>query len=133
VVGDVDMKDQLPMLGINVTGGPDADAEEVAEATLQLRRELLDLDVGTVEVPRAGEPPPGTRAVELAALGALAVTIAKPELLAAVVAAVRSWLSRSQRRSIKLVLGGDVLELTGVPSDEQRRLTDEWLRRHDSR
>jgi hypothetical protein len=48
-----------------------------------------------------------------------------------VVAAVQSWLSRSRQRSIKLELGGDVLELTGVGSDEQRRLTDEWLRRHD--
>jgi hypothetical protein len=127
------MEDQLARLGIHVTGGPDADPEEIAEATLQLRRELLDLDVGAVEVPRAGEAPPGTRAVELAALGGLVVSVAKPELLAAVVAAVRSWLSRSQRRSIKLALGGDVLELTGVSSDEQRRLTDEWLRRHDSR
>ena len=127
------MEDQLTRLGIQVTGGPDAEAEEVADATMQLRRELLDLDVSAVEVPQAGEPPPGTRAVELAAHGALAVSIAKPELLTAVVAVVRSWLSRSQHRSIKLVLGGDVLELTGVPSDEQRRLTDEWLRRHDSR
>ena len=127
------MEDQLTRLGIQVTGGPDAEAEEVADATMQLRRELLDLDVSAVEVPQAGEPPPGTRAVELAALGALAVSIAKPELLTAVVAVVRSWLSRSQHRSIKLVLGGDVLELTGVPSDEQRRMTDEWLRRHDSR
>jgi len=132
-VREVGMEDQLPRLGIHVVGGPDADAEEVAEVTLQLRRELLGLDVVAVEVPRAGEAPPGTRAVELAALGALVVSIAKPEALAAVVAVVRSWLSRSQRRSIKLVLDGDVLELSGVSSDEQRRLTDEWLRRHDSR
>ena len=127
------MEDQLLTLGIQVTSGPNADAEEVANATLQLRRELLDLDVGAVEVPREGEAPPGTRAVELAALGALVISIAKPEVLAAVVAAVRSWLSRSRHRSIKLALGGDVLELTGVSSDEQRRLTDEWLRRHDGR
>ena len=111
------MEDQLARLGIHVTGGPDADPEEVAEATLQLRRELLDLDVDAVEVPRAGEPPPGTRAVDVAALGALVVNMAKPQLLGAVVAAVRSWLSRSQQRSIKLELGGDVLELTGVSSD----------------
>lgn len=132
-VGGVGMEDRVPSLGIQVTGGPDADAEEVAEATLQLRRELLDLDVGAVEVPRVGEAPPGTRAVELAALGALVVSMAKPELLTAVVGAVRSFLSRSQHRSIKLVLDGDVLDLSGVSSDEQRRLTDEWLRRHDSR
>ncbi|HTQ88731.1 MAG TPA: hypothetical protein VMK84_04485 [Streptosporangiaceae bacterium] len=127
------MDDRLPRLGIQVRGGPGADPEEVAEATLQLRRELLDLDVGTVEAPRAGEAPPGTRGVEVAALGGLMVSMAKPEFLGAVVAAVRSWLSRSQSRSIKLALGDDVLELTGVSSDEQRRLADEWLRRHDRR
>ena len=69
----------------------------------------------------------------MAALGGLVVSMAKPELLGAVVAAVRSWLSRSQHRSIKLALDGDILELTGVSSDEERRLADEWLRRHDSR
>jgi hypothetical protein len=117
-------------LGIHVAVGPDADAEEVAQATLQLRRELLDLDVESVEPPRAGEPPPGTRAVELAALGALLVTFAQSQPLAPVVAAVRSWVAGSPRRSIKLELDGDTLELTGVSSVEQRRLTDEWLRRH---
>ena len=127
------MEDQLATLGIQVAVGPDADAEEVAEATLQLRRELLDLDVEAVELPRAGEPPPGTRAVELAALGALVVTVAQSPLLGPVVAAVRSWLAGAPERSIKLELDGDTLELTGLSSKEQQRLVDEWLRRHESR
>ena len=127
------MEDRLATLGISVGVGPDADAEEVAEATAQLRRELLDLDVDAVELPPAGEPPPGSRAVDLAAIGALVVTVAQSPLLASVLAAVRSWLAGSQRRRIKLELGGDVLELTGVSSDQQRRLIDEWLRRHESR
>jgi len=127
------MEERPATLGVHLGIGPDADAEEVAEATAQLRRELLDLDVDAVGLPPAGEPPPGTRAVELAALGALVVTVAQSQLLASVVAAVRSWLACSPRRSIKLELGGDALELAGVSSDEQRRLTDEWLRRHDSR
>lgn len=63
------MKERSTTLGINLAAGLDADAEQVADATLQLRRELLDLDVDAVELSRAGEPPPGTRAVELAALG----------------------------------------------------------------
>ncbi|HEV8166759.1 MAG TPA: hypothetical protein VGR74_20345, partial [Actinomycetota bacterium] len=71
-----------------------------------------------------------TRAVELAALGALAVTVAKSQLLGPVVAAIRAWLAASPQRSIKLELDGDTLELTGLSSNEQRRLTDEWLRRH---
>jgi hypothetical protein len=127
------MEERPTTLSIHVAVEPGADAEEVAEATLQLRRELLDLDVETVENPRAGEPPPGSRAVDLAALGALVVTVAQSQLLASVVAAVQSWLSSSHRRSIRLELGGDVLELAGVSSAEQRRLTDEWLRRQESR
>jgi hypothetical protein len=124
------MEEQPATLAVQVAVGPDADAEEIAEATLQLRRELQDLDVEAVEVPRAGEPPPGTRAVELAALGALVVTVAKSPLLVPVVTAIRSWLRGAPERTIKLELDGDVLELSGLSSSEQRRLTDEWLRRH---
>jgi hypothetical protein len=126
------MDDRQATLELQVAVGSDDDAEQVAEATLQLRRELLDLDVEAVKVPRIGEPPPGTRAVELAALGALVVTVAQSQLLGPVVAAVRSWLAGSPQRSIKLELDGDVLELTGVSSKDQQRLAEEWLRRHTS-
>jgi hypothetical protein len=132
-VRGVDMDEQPAMLDVQVAVGPNGDAEEVAQATLLLRRELLNLDVDAVEVAVGGEPPPGSRAVDVAALGALVVNFADPQLLSAVVAAVRSWLSGSSGRSIKLQLGGDALELTGVSSKEQRRLTDEWLARHTSR
>src|SRR6266702_4055400 len=104
------MDEHSAMLGVQVAVGPDADADEIAQVTLLLRRELLDLDVD--------------------ALGALVVHVADSQVLAAVVAAVRSWLAGSSRRSIKLELGGDALELTGVSSREQRRLADEWLARH---
>ena len=127
------MDEHPSALGVQVVIGPDGDAEEIAEATFQLRRELLDLDVDSVEIPGAGEPPPGSRAVDVAALGALVVHLADSQLLAAVVTAVGSWLAASSRRSIKLRLGGGDLELTGVSSQEQRRLTDEWLARHASR
>jgi hypothetical protein len=125
------MEERLQRLGVQLAIGPDENAEDVAEATLRLRRELLDLDVEAVEVPTVGEPPPGTRAVELAALGALVVTVGKSQLLASVVAAIRSWLAGAPQRSIKLELDGDALELTGISSKEQRRLADEWLHRHE--
>jgi hypothetical protein len=124
------MNEHTALLAVQVMVGPEGDAEEVVEATMQLRRELLDLDVDAVETPRAGEPPPGSRAVDVATIGALLVNMADPQLLAVVVETVRSWLAGSSRRSIKLQLGGDALELTGVSSSEQRRLTDEWLARH---
>lgn len=108
----------------------DADPEELADLTARLREELLNLDVETVERPRGGLPPPGTRAVELVAVGTLLASFAKPDLLTGIVSAVRSWLGGSGQRTVKLEIDGDLLELTGVSSKEQRRLTDEWLRRH---
>jgi hypothetical protein len=124
------MDDHPSTLGIQVSAGFDGDADEIAQATLLLRRELLELDVEVVAAPAAGEPPRRSRGLDITALGALMVNIAEPPLLAAVLSAVRSWLAGSSRRHIKLELGGDVLELTGVSSAEQRRLTDEWLARH---
>jgi hypothetical protein len=53
---------------------PDADAAELDEETLELRQELLELDVNAVERPAAGPPPEGARAIELALLGTLLVT-----------------------------------------------------------
>jgi hypothetical protein len=127
------MDERPVILGVQVAVGPDGIAEEVAEETLGLRREFLGLDVDTVEAPGVGQPPPGSRGVDVAGLGALIVKIADSQLLATVVAAVGSWLAASSRRSIKLELDGDVLELTGVSTKEQRRLTDEWLERHTAR
>src|SRR5205085_11712480 len=100
-------------LGVEVDLGFGTDAEEVVEATRQLRREQLELDVKTVVLAHPGEPPPRTRAVDFVALGTLVVTVANSGLLNAVVAAVRSWLGGHQQRTIKLQLGEDVLELTG--------------------
>ena len=124
------MDQRLVTLEVQIAVGSDGDAEEVAQASLRLRRELLDLDVDSVEARGAGEPPPGSRAVDLTALGALVVNLADSQLLAAVVTAVRSWLAGSPQRSIRLQLGDDALELTGVSSKEQRRLAGEWLARH---
>jgi hypothetical protein len=126
------MDEHASTLGIQITAGLDSDEAELARAALLLRRELLDLNLDVVAAPAAGQPPPGSRGVDLATVGALVVNLAESPLLAAVVGAVRSWLAGSSRRSIKLELGGDVLELTAVSSAEQRRLTDEWLARHAS-
>jgi hypothetical protein len=119
------------LLDVQLIDEPGAENADVAVATVQLRRELLQLDVDSVDAAHDGAPPPGARAAELATLGALVVTITRSQLLPAVVATVQSWLARSRRRSIKLVIAGDVLEVTGAGSAEQRRLADEWLRRHE--
>ncbi|MFI7627270.1 caspase, EACC1-associated type [Microbispora rosea] len=113
-------------------GDENAGPHELEDLTARLRAELLDIDVETVQAERGAPPPPGARAVLSFSLGGLVVSLAGTELLAAVVSAVTAWLARNQHRSAKLTIDGDAIELTGVPSGEQRRLTDLWVRRHES-
>jgi hypothetical protein len=65
------------------------------------------------------------------ALGGLVVSLAKStELLKAVVGVIQSVVAARPGRSVELVVGGDTLKLTGVSSDETRRLIDLFVERH---
>jgi hypothetical protein len=110
-----------------------ADAERLASLTGFLRQDLLQLDVQNVTALRAGEPPPGARAIDVAAVGGLLVSLSgSAEALRAVVAAVRKWLTRGEgvRRTVRLEMGGDVLELSEASAADQDRLIDVFIRRH---
>lgn len=111
--------------------GPDQDAEELQELTQGLQGELLELDVDAVKPATHGETPDGAKGAEVLAFGGLAIQFAlKAPVLRSVVDATVAWLGRQQARSVKLTLDGDTLELTGVSSDEQRRLVEQWVGRH---
>lgn len=125
------MADPMARLAVEVSAGPSADAEELDELVGQLRRELLELDVESVDRARGGPAPKGARAVDVLALGTLLVSVVDPAaVLPAVVAAVEAWLRGRGQRSVKLELDGDVLEVAGLSSRDQRRLIDGWLARH---
>ena len=118
-------------LSVELQAGPDTDAEELAQIVGRLRAELLDLDVDTVRQPVHGEAPQDAKGADLLAAGQLVVgLVATPEVLASIIGAVRSWLGRNSARSVKLTLGGDALEVSGVSSAEQDRLIDLWVARH---
>jgi hypothetical protein len=124
------MAEPVARLELRVDAGPGADQEELEQLTLRLLRELAELDVESIELERAGPAPPGTRAVDVLALGTLVVTLIRsPELLSAVVGALQSWLAGSRQRSVKLQLDGDVLEVTGLSTADQRRLIASWIAR----
>ena len=118
-------------LSLQVDAGTWLEADELEELTRQLQRELTDLEVDAVELVRAGEPPPGTRAVDVLAVGSLLVTLARSSgVLSAVVGAVQSWVAGPRQRSVKLELDGDTLEVTGLTSADQQRLIASWIARH---
>lgn len=110
-----------------------ADAQRLASLAGFLRQELLQLDVENVSTLRTGHAPPGAKAVDAAAVGGLLVNLGSHvESIGAVVAAVRSWLKRTQgvHRTVRLEVGGEFLELSEVSAAEQERLIDLFVRRH---
>jgi hypothetical protein len=111
----------------------DLDAEEVDQLAQQLREELLQSDVESVDFVTAGEAPPHTRAIDIIALGGLLVTVAESVgALGTVVDTVRNWLTRRGRGQVKLQIGDDVLELSNVSKRDQEQLIDAFLARHAS-
>lgn len=116
-------------LSVELQARPDTDAEELAQLAGRLRDELLDLDVGAVH--QRGEAPRDAKGAGLLAAGELVVgLVASPQVLTSLIDAVRSWLGRNRARSVKLTLGGDALEVSGVSSAEQDRLINLWVTRH---
>jgi hypothetical protein len=107
----------------------DADAEELDEETLRLRRELLELDVEAVERQSGGPPPPGAKAVDVAVLGSLLVALGR-DAIPALVRTIESWVGRRPERSVKVELGGDSIVLTGASDEERERLLRAFLERH---
>src|SRR5437588_10102363 len=125
------MPDDRLQLGIQLDAGADADEHEMDELTARLRRQLLELDVESVDRVRAGEAPPGTRGLDVMVLGGLLVTLSKsPELLKMVTGVVQSWVAGRQGRSVELQVAGETLKVTGVSSEEQQRLINLFVGRH---
>jgi membrane-associated two-gene conflict system component 1 (EACC1) len=118
-------------LRLEVGVEPDADVAELDEAAVQLRRELLELDVDAVRRLPGEAPPPGTRAAEGALLGGLVVGLGR-EAIGAVVRTIQAWVSRRSGRSVRVTLGGDSIELTNVSDEAQERLIESFLARHAS-
>lgn len=110
------------------------DVEELERSALDLRREIGALDVDDVSPGPAETPPEGTRGIPVAAIGSLLVSLnPTAKVLLTVVTTVRGWLTHSgSDRTVKLKVGDDVLELTGVSSAAQDKLVDDWIRTHAS-
>jgi hypothetical protein len=119
---------------VRVQFGEDgADAERVDQLTGYLRGELLERGVADVKALPAGPAPPGSRGFDVTTVGGLLVTLGQSAGgLRAIVATVREWLSRGGRvkRTVRLEIDGDVLELSEATLSDQDKLVDLFVSRH---
>jgi len=79
----------------------DGDPAELDELTRQLRAELQDLEVDSVNRVSAGVPPAGTKAVDLAAVGQMMVTLA-PAVVPPLFDLLKSWVERKPSTPVKV-------------------------------
>jgi hypothetical protein len=103
-------------LRIRLDVSADVDDDVLARMTGDLRDELLDLDVDSVDRPSDGSAPQGTKAGEVLAAGALLLTVA-PTIVEGVVAVLVSWLSR-QPSDVTIEIDGQ--KFTGPVTRKQR-------------
>jgi hypothetical protein len=106
--------------------GPDLTDAELAELSRLLGDELLALPVDDVRPAAEGPPPPGAKAVEAVALGALIVS-AVPQLIGGLVDVVVSWLKR-QPMEVSVEIDGQ--RFSGTVTRAQRdALVERFLER----
>jgi len=121
-----------PMVHLTLAEGG-SDQDRLDQLTRLLRDELRQLDSADVRPEAAHPAPPGARGVDATTVSTLAVALMGSGGLTAVVTAVRAWLDRGHvaPRTIRVEVGGDVLELSGATSAEQDRLVSLFLGRHE--
>jgi hypothetical protein len=125
------MPEDPGQLDISLEIDDDISPLEYEELTEAVRRELLQLDVESVDRIPAGAVPDGARGLDLSALGALIVSVGQSApVLGQVVEVIRAWAARSPKRSAKLTIGGDTLELSGLSERDQRLVIRDWMARH---
>ena len=107
--------------------------EELERLSHNLRDELNELDVVEkvdLATKEGQQAPKGSKSGgEVAVLGSLLVTLGG-SLIPSLANTLQSWVTRQDRHTISLEIGGDKLQLTGVSDKQQEKLIDVWISRH---
>jgi hypothetical protein len=123
------MPGDLTSFMLKLEANSDVDEDERIDLARRLRKELLALnDVATVE--NASTPSPSrTKAAGIDWQTLIVTLAASGGVLTTLVGAIQGFLTRRERASVTLEIGGDKLVITGVSSETQQRLVNDWISR----
>ena len=104
--------------------------DEAADADLtELTRLLSDAGAEQIERPRFGEPAEGVRGVDSEIADVVATVTPAIGLVERIVKTVRGWLAQRPRRTLKIVIGKDSIELTGYSTAAEDMLVRAFVER----
>ncbi|MFI6044593.1 hypothetical protein ACIA8C_23400 [Nocardia sp. NPDC051321] len=131
----MDRGDAAELLTANIllSLATDADADDAERLTRQLRAELSELDLNSIDVVRAGPPPDAAKSVDPVTVGALVVALsASGGVFTALIETLRDWLSRqAAAKKIAVTIDGDTVELERATAAERGALVEAFLQRHN--
>lgn len=119
------------LMNLTLEGAADIVDVELDELTVQLRANLLELDVDNVELLRSQEAPAGSKPSEVITIGALAITLS-PIALRGVLQLVDNWLKTRPIRRVRVVIGDNTIDLAQASPQQQERLIDAFIAAHQS-
>lgn len=122
----------LPTLKIVIDAGPDAPAEELDQASRQLRDELLELDEVTVDH-AAAVSPSGSKGPGGVDVGTLVLTLSNSAVLVTLAGVLRSWVGRASGRKVTVRMGEDSIEIDGASREDVTALLRSWAAKHEQR
>lgn len=109
-------KSSLAHFTLQIDAG-ESDPDRLDRITRQLRGELLDLEVESVDFVQDDSLPKGAKAAEAVTLGALAVAVL-PNFLPKLIEYLQSWALRGEGRRVKVKtqVGDRSIELEYTPA-----------------
>jgi hypothetical protein len=88
-------------LRLQLEGDQRMTPEELDSATRQLRSELLDLQVESVDLIATQDVPAGAKSAEAITLGTMAITVL-PIFIPKIIEFLQSWVTRNDGKTIKV-------------------------------
>jgi Effector Associated Constant Component 1 len=118
-------------LSVQIAGGPDSDQEELDRLALDLRHELLELDVDSVVRASNGPVPPNAMAGGTSLPDVLIVSLSNSTVLVSVIHVLGWWTKRGIGRKVRVKIGRNTIEINSASAEEKARLIESWLDWHE--